>query len=233
MLIKLTHNGINLDYTLTRKKVKNINVRVKTDGSINVSANSKISQAKINDFLISKSEFLIKAKEEFSSLPKPKNIEYISGEDFKFLGETLNLKVEKSTTEKIFIDDNSNIYLHLNDVDNFQKKEQLINKFLKSQCEIIFSELSEKIYPEFKIYNVKYPTIKIKNMKSRWGSCLVQKNIITLNLQLIKYPLSCIEYVIYHEYCHFIHPNHSKDFYALQESFVPNFRELKKELSTI
>lgn len=233
MLIKLTHNDINLDYTLTRKKVKNINVRVKADGSINVSANSKISQAKINDFLILKSEFLIKAKEEFSSRPKPKNIEYISGEDFQFLGETLKIKVEKSTTEKVFIGDNSNLILHIKDVDNFQKKEQLINKFLKSQCEIIFNELSEKIYPEFKIYNIKYPTIKIKNMKSRWGSCLVQKNIITLNLQLIKYPLSCIEYVIYHEYCHFIHPNHSKDFYALQESFVPNFRELKKELSTI
>lgn len=233
MLIKLTHNGTNLDYTLTRKKVKNINVRVKTDGSINVSANSKIFQAKINDFLISKSEFLIKAKEEFSSRSTPKNIEYISGEDFQFLGETLKIKVEKSTTEKVFIGDNSNLILHIKDVDNFQKKEQLINKFLKSQCEIIFNELSEKIYPEFKIYNIKYPTIKIKNMKSRWGSCLVQKNIITLNLQLIKYPLPCIEYVIYHEYCHFIHPNHSKDFYALQESFVPNFRELKKELSTI
>ncbi|WP_295094925.1 M48 family metallopeptidase [Ruminococcus sp.] len=68
------------------------------------------------------------------------------------------------------------------------------------------------------------------NMTSRWGSCLPSKCIITLNKSLIEAPKCCIEYVVYHEFCHFIHPNHSKQFYSLLQIMLPDWKERKSLL---
>ena len=76
-----------------------------------------------------------------------------------------------------------------------------------------------------------YPELKIRYMTARWGSCQPQKGIITLNSQLIEKPRRCMEYVVLHEFAHFIHPNHSKDFYTLVESLMPDWKERKWELN--
>ena len=70
-------------------------------------------------------------------------------------------------------------------------------------------------------------------MTSRWGSCQTVKGIITLNSKLIEKPLRCIEYVVLHEFAHFIHPNHSKEFYDFVASLMPDWKERKIELEKI
>ncbi|MPN62224.1 hypothetical protein SDC9_209971 [bioreactor metagenome] len=76
----------------------------------------------------------------------------------------------------------------------------------------------------------KLPTIKIKSLTSKWGSCLVEKAEITMNLKLIHYPLQCIDYVLWHEYVHLVVPNHSKRFYDLVEYHMPEYKNAKKLL---
>ena len=70
-------------------------------------------------------------------------------------------------------------------------------------------------------------------MKGKWGVCNITNNIITLNLELIKYDVKYLEYVIYHELCHLKHANHSKDFWNLVEEYVPNYKSLKKEMKSV
>ncbi len=67
-------------------------------------------------------------------------------------------------------------------------------------------------------------------MKSRWGSCLPGKGIITLNKRLLEAPRGCIQYVILHELCHLIHPDHSKRFYGLLAAWMPDWKEWKTRL---
>ena len=74
------------------------------------------------------------------------------------------------------------------------------------------------------------PTLRIRDMETRWGSCLAKKGIITLNKRLLEAPRHCIEYVVTHEFCHFIHPNHSKQYYAFLTMLMPDWRERKKVL---
>lgn len=74
------------------------------------------------------------------------------------------------------------------------------------------------------------PTLRIRDMETRWGSCLAKKGIITLNKRLLEAPRYCIEYVVTHEFCHFIHPNHSKQYYAFLTMLMPDWRERKKVL---
>ena len=75
--------------------------------------------------------------------------------------------------------------------------------------------------------------MKIRNMKSRWGSCQPQRGIITLNARMIAAPREAIEYVVVHEFAHFIHPNHSKEFYTLVEQLMPDWKTRKKMLQGI
>ena len=72
--------------------------------------------------------------------------------------------------------------------------------------------------------------LTVRKMKKRWGSCQPQTKTITINSQLIEAPRFCIEYVMMHEFCHFIHPNHSKDFYTLLQVMMPDWKERKKML---
>ena len=220
-----------LIFKLTRKKVKHINIRVKSDGSINVSANYITEQKEIDNFLLSKIDYLLKIQANFKRsiqlCIEPK--QYINGESFYILGKHCRLKVIESSNETVII---NGLYLVLSikDTENYRRKHKMIKEFLALQCRELFQEISSNIYKVFKKYGINKPKIKIRDMKIRWGSCFPQKGILVLNNGLLEVPRNCIEYIILHEYCHFIYPNHSKDFYTLVSILMPDWKERKKQL---
>ena len=79
------------------------------------------------------------------------------------------------------------------------------------------------------IMNLKYSRITITSAKTRFGSCSSRGNI-SYSWRLMLYPEAAREYVVVHELCHLVHMNHSKSFYKLLESYMPNYKELKKLL---
>ena len=159
--------------------------------------------------------------------PQPK--QYVSGETFYFLGRGLRLKVASAAKETVYTD---GVYLFLNvkNTTDFSKKQQLVTRYLDRQCEAIFGEVLDQAYPSFQKYGVAKPQLRIRSMDTRWGSCLPKKLIITLNKQLLEAPRNCIEYVVVHELCHLVHPNHSKQFYTFLTMFMPDWKERKTEL---
>ncbi|MEG1630218.1 MAG: M48 family metallopeptidase, partial [Erysipelotrichaceae bacterium] len=74
-------------------------------------------------------------------------------------------------------------------------------------------------------YDIPSPSLKIRTMSSRWGSCIPDKQQITLNRRLIHYPIEFIEYVVLHELVHFVQPNHSKTFYAIVENHMSDYKK--------
>lgn len=223
-----------LEYILTRKSVKNLNMRVKPNGEIHVSANRLVPVKYIDKFVLSHEQMIIKALNKYekiraNTMPQ---LQYVSGEKVRFLGEELHLLVEVAPVqevEKI----GQFLFLRVKDTTDFNKKEKLMKKwFSKMQAEV-FLEICKEIHPLFKSYGVKYPLVKIRNMKSRWGSCQPQRGIITLNGKMIAAPREAIEYVVLHEFAHFVHPNHSKDFYRLVEELMPDWKERRALLQGI
>ena len=225
--------GSPLQYTLEWKNVKNLNLHVRKDGSVYVSANVTIPEEKIDEFLISKGAFIrnaqnkFKEQEQYKPLPK----QYVSGETFYVQGRALRLKVIQASKDRIYTD---GVYLHLEtrDLKNFAKKERLVKQFLDGQCKTVFGEIVEELYPVFQKYGVASPVLRIRNMDTRWGSCLPGKGIITLNKRLLEAPRNCIEYVVMHEFCHFIHPNHSRHFYDFLTMLMPDWKERKRILGS-
>lgn len=220
-----------IHYLLEQKPVKNLNLRVHKDCKVYVSANSDIPTEKVDDFVVSKGAYIRSAQRKFHEMaqyaPQPKK--YVSGETFYLLGRGVRLKVEKNAQDAISSD---GIYLHLRvkDTEDFRKKQKMVSSYLDEQCRTVFGEIISEIYPVFQKYGVPMPTLRIRDMETRWGSCLGKKGVITLNKRLLEAPRNCIEYVVMHEFCHFIHPNHSKHFYSFLAMLMPDWKERKTVL---
>lgn len=217
-----------IHYHLERKNVKNLNLRIKKNGDVFVSASETIPSEEIDEFVRSKSLYIFKAIEHFEEMEqyKPQPKQYVSGETFYIQGRGLRLQVFQATKDTIS-SDGIYIFLGVKDVNDLEKKHRIVARFLDQQCKTVFGEIMDELYPLFKKYGIEKPLLRIRDMDTRWGSCLSKKGIITLNKRLLEAPRNCIEYVVMHEYCHFIHPNHSKHFHAFLSMLMPDWKERK------
>ena len=220
----------DIEYIFERKNIKNINVRIRHNGSIFVSVPENVAENIADSFVISKCRYIRNAVDTFESNEILKaEMKYVSGENVTLLGKNMRISIIKDAEEYVNTD---GIYvcIHVRRPDYYNRKKNLLNSWLNEQCSIIFNEIMHEVHQKFIPYGVDFPQLKPRNMTSRWGSCLPNKGIITLNKRLIEAPKNCIEYVVYHEFCHFIHPNHSKQFYSLLQVMLPDWRESKQLL---
>lgn len=228
MMCNIVLNGVSVPYFLERKKVKNINLRIKPNKDVYVSAPSSVSIQQIEGFLHSKADFILNAIKKYDDIirftPKPK--QYVSGETICILGHELMLKVFQYKCNTVKFDD-TYVYLFVKNTDDFNSKARTIDNWLKQYCEQIVRQTCKKTYDIFKKYGVKFPEIKFRHMVSRWGSCQPKRGILTFNYALIEVPMSCVEYVIIHEFTHFLQANHSKKFYSQISIFLPDWKQRK------
>ena len=229
-LRRVPYKNGEIVYLLEQKSVQNLNLRIHRDGKVFVSANFSVPVTEIDTFVIKKGAYIQNAQKQFEKLAyyasPPK--QYISGETFRILGRSLRLKVSQAPKNKITTD-GVFLLLELKKPADKRTREQMVTSYLNHYCSTLFQEISEELYPIFRKYGIDMPTIRIRTMDTQWGSCLPQKQTITLNKRLLEMPRNCIEYVIMHEFCHFIHPNHSKLFYEFLTMLMPDWK-IRKEI---
>ena len=228
----LTADG-EIEYVLERKKVKNINLRVKPDCSVYVSAPHRAEVREIEGFIKAKSKYIRRAEEYYRSRPQQKaaELQYVSGEVIKLLGTDVELKILNGSRD--FSERNGSVlYLHVKDTEDIRRRQKLFNAWLDEVCREIFTDIMRDVHGRFSEYSLPFPQLKLRTMTSRWGSCHPGKKIITLNRRLIEAPRHCIEQVVTHEFCHFVYPDHGKDFYALLQRMYPEWRYSKAVLES-
>ena len=175
---------------IIRKNNKNTYLRVK-EGKIIVTTNYLTSSFTINK--------LIKDNTSFINKVLLKDNQKKEDTSFKLFGITYDIVYGFPNTE---IEDNK-IYT---------KDEKTLNKYLSKYITNIYKERLDHYYNIFE-EQIPIPNLKIRKMTSRWGVCNIKNHNVTLNSELSKYNIECLNYVIVHELSHFIHPNHSKNFW--------------------
>lgn len=226
---RIVLNGQDIEYELHRKQVKNINLRIRRDGTVYVSASPAVSLAVVEKFMQSRSGLILSAVERARSAPMSVNDP--AGDSITVLGRVLPVTVVQGSNQGVE-QKNGRLYVTLKDISDGGKRRQLVQKYLDGLCAEIFSEVLDRMYPLIRGWGVKKPEIKLRTMSSRWGSCVYTKGRITINKRLIAYPIAAAEMVMLHELCHFVHPDHSKDFYALMQTLMPDWKARKKLLSS-
>lgn len=225
----ITYGNKIIEFEVQRKNVKNINLNVKPDMAIVVSANEKVSIDYILEFVRSKAQWILKNVSYFREVQPEHLIEksYLSGQTFKYLGKQYRLKVEEGYGPESVKYFRGYLYLIVRDKQNYNRKEKLINDWYRGKAEEKFKERLERVFPIVEKYGITKPELQIKTMKARWGSCIKDKNAILLNLELIKAPKFCIDYVVLHELNHFKYLNHDKYFYDFMTSLMPDWKQRK------
>ena len=105
--------------------------------------------------------------------------------------------------------------------------------FDEKEIKAVITELCENVYPYYEKRGVDFPVIKFRKMVSQWGNCRSREGILTFNTNLMYAPYECVEYVVHHEFTHFIEANHSARFYAELEKVCPQWKEWRKKLKNI
>ena len=111
----------------------------------------------------------------------------------------------------------------------YAPNKQKLDKYLDNDIKRIFKSRLDYWYKTFQ-ERIPIPNLKIRKMTTRWGVCNIKNHNVTLNYNLSKYDIKCLDYVIVHELSHFIHHNHSKDFWYLVAKYYPKYKECKKML---
>lgn len=223
----LSLNGVPIE--LTRKRIKNINLRIGSDGRVKMSVPYKYSNTIIQRFLQEKSVWIFNHLNQMSIPQTPNILEFVEGELHLFLGKSFPLKIfEQSSKPTIRIDDHC-LSFFIKESATLEDKKALLQAFYRSQMAALLPDLIKKWEP---IIGVQVLESRIKAMKTRWGTCNILKKRIWLNAHLIQKPLHCLEYVLVHEMVHLLEASHNKRFYQLMTQFLPNWKQCKNELAT-
>lgn len=168
-----------IPYELTHKRVRNLNLRIRRDGTVAVSAPTRMPQREIDAFLRQKAGWITGSRQKMLARPPETPCRYS-----------------------------------------------------REECLEIFTQASDAVFPLFSdLLGGARPAIRVREMKSRWGSCNVKKRVLTFNTRLAEKPREALEYVVLHEYVHFLHPNHGPGFHAEMARLMPDYRHRRKLLA--
>ena len=203
------YNGKDYDIVVVKKNNKNTYIRVK-DGYIYVTTSYFSSKRSIEKLIRDNYDSIGKMIDKYNKQIKNSDKFYLFGKNYN-----------------IIYCDNNNI--DINDNNIYVRDNKQLNKWLDKYIATTFSNHLKYWYDRYE-ESIPVPNLKIRKMRSRWGVCNTRNHNITLNYELYKYDIECLDYVIVHELSHFIHPNHSKSFWEQVSKYYPNYKEIRKKL---
>ena len=204
-----------------RKNMKNIYLKVEKNADVVVSAPprtpnyiiKKLIQENIDEIKLRRNNILTNGYTVK---------QYVTGEKHIIFGKEFVLEVILGNKNVIKLSDDK-IILVIKDKD--QDRGQIVMSYLRK---VLYNKALEFINRYEKIMGVHAEQLRIKKMKTRWGTCNIEAKRIWINYELVKYPIECLEHIVVHELTHLLETNHTPRFYALLGKYYPNFRENDK-----
>lgn len=223
-----TKNNIEISYNVQFSIRRSISIHVKgTSGEIIVKLPVGETLHTAQRFIDEKFDWIVKSIDKISKIKSTINHKiYTDGSTHLFLGVpyTLNIIPQKGNSVKL---EDCRIIVT---TDRPEKVELLLKKWYAEEARKFLIPLTSKIATDFSQRHKKTPSsLELKYVKSYWGVC-TSNRVIKLNIELMRAPIECIQYIIIHELCHLIHQNHSKRFYDLLTKECADWKERKQLL---
>ena len=204
-----------------RKNMKNIYLKVEKNADVVVSAPPRTPNYLIKKLIRDNiDEIKLRRNNILTNVYTVKR--YVTGEKHIIFGKEFVLEVKLGNKNVVRLSDDK-IILVIKDKD--QDREQIVTSYLRK---VLYNKALEFINKYEKIMGVHAEQLRIKKMKTRWGTCNIEAKRIWVNYELIKYPIECLEHIVVHELTHLLETNHTPRFYALLGKYYPNFRENDK-----
>ena len=222
--------GRSLSYECVRKKIKNVNIRIRPDGSIAVSAPNAVPFYRIEEILRARQDFILRAVDHSLAREREKRASYAcdEGASVSMFGREYIVRIKDRGTSHT---DGDELFLVLKKTEDPEKRKEALKRFAEKELRAYALEVFARVQPLFFGGEAELPELKLRVMRARWGSCRPKTAVITLNTRLAFYPTAYIDYVIMHEFTHFLHANHSSAFWGALAKRMPDWEERKKALN--
>ena len=228
----VTYGSRTISYSLRRAARKTLAITVKPDMSVTVTAPEAAEQESIERIIHKRSAWVIRQQRFFAQfMPRTPVRQYISGETHLYLGKQYRLRVRRADTEEVKL---SGGYIYVSNCNESSpdRVRTLLYDWYSDHAQRRFDERLSFCMQKIAGWNIPAPRINIRMMARCWGTCSPDGKI-ALNLDLIRSPRACIDYVILHELCHIRHPNHTREFYKLLSSILPDWWQTKIRLERL
>lgn len=213
-----------IEYDLIRKTVKNVNVTVRVDGSITVSANETVDLESIEAHIAKKAKFILRKLDEYKNIREIKKSMYILGKEVPVVLKLVEPKQEG------MIYDGKQVIIGLRRLSDAKAVKKHINILIESLSQKILREHFDKGFEKCKKTVCVKPELEIKALKVLWSGCRTGDFKIVLNKLLVMLPEECIEYVVIHELCHFVSGEHDDEFYDTLDFYLAHWQESEELL---
>ena len=219
-----------LSVEVVRKDIKNFYIGVHPpNGRIRVSAPLRLDDEAIRMAVISRLGWIRRQQVTFAGQERQSQREFVTGESHYFKGKRYRLDViERDCPPRVWLRNNTRIGLSVRPGSDRDTREVVVHRWYRQHLRTELPPLLEKW--ETKL-DVSVNEVRIKKMKTLWGSCNVEAKRIWINLELAKKPNSCLVYILVHEMVHLLERNHNDRFRELMDKFLPQWRTYRDELN--
>jgi predicted metal-dependent hydrolase len=227
----ISHNVTidGVDMRIVRKRVKYLRLAVSPpDGHVRISVPYRLPEDMLHIAILNRLDWIKKQQARFEGRTALSPQQLLSGEHHYYLGKPYRLEIVQGCrrSELELIDDQLLMSTKTNCTMIARRK--ILDDWYRANMKSLLPGLLEKWQP---IVGRDASAWGLRKMKTRWGSCNIMKKRIWLNLELAKYPLECIEYVLVHELVHLLERGHNARFKGLMSLFMPDWRARKQLLN--
>lgn len=216
---------------IRKRNLKNLYIRVNPpEGNVTVSSPVELKDEDIRLFVLKKLPEIMKVQDRMLSQERQSKREYVSGESHYLWGRPYRLQVIYEGKQHRIVKTPTKIVMTVPAETSTETKERLFIEWYRKELNRVLDNIVASCEKKM---NVHANEFRVKNMRTRWGTCNIDKRRIWINLQLAKKPVECLEYVVTHELVHLLEKNHTHRFHALVEQYCPTWREAKKLLATM
>lgn len=231
--------GREVEFELTRKSVKNINLRVKPGGMVFLSVPLNTPSSVIEEFMqangariLNEIDRLYHVSAKVAKRNQQEETLLQNGDTIYILGTAYRLRICKSN-DTCIVRDGDVINIYLPQHKDTKQAQAILEKWKDDLCRETVAAICKSVYPAFQTLDIPYPNeIRFRKMSASWGNCRPESGILTFSKNLVEIPTSCIEFVVQHEFTHFLYPDHSKEFYATLDAIAPHWRDAERLLRT-
>ena len=212
------------------KEIKNIHLTVyPPDARVHISAPVKMQKDSIRLYIITRLDWITSRIELIRNQARQTEREYVSGENHYYKGIRYRLNViYKQASPSVSMGGTQFINLYVRDGSSKEKRAEVMREWYRTELKSALPPLIEKWE---QLLQTKASHWEVKQMKTLWGSCNHKTKRLIFNLELIKKPPHCIEYIVAHELTHTVERLHNSRFTAILNTHIPNWRLLKDELN--
>lgn len=219
----------NISIAVTKKSIKNMYIRVLPPGGKVVIAVPKTAgDDAIRMFAVSRISWIKKQRENFEAQARQTKRQYVTGESYYVWGRRYRLDIQYSNVRNGVFLTGERLVLQVRPESTSEQRAHVLNDWYRTQLK---SKLPEVIQKYEQVVGIHASEWKIKNMRTKWGTCNIERKRIWINLQLAKKTPECLAYVVTHELVHLLERYHNEQFQKYMDTFFPEWREVKISLN--